>query len=409
MASRVPEGEVGPADGSLPAAALTDLVRDSDRPFGVYVHVPYCATRCGYCDFNTYTAEELGGGGSRADYARTAIDEVRLARRVLAGLQRPVDTVFFGGGTPTLLPPGQLVWILDSIRDQFGLAPDAEITTEANPDSVDPDSLAQLRDGGFTRLSLGMQSVSPHVLSVLERTHTPGRARDAVRWARQAGFDHVNLDLIYGTPGETPDDFARSLDAAVSTGVDHVSAYALVVEEGTRLGRQVARGDRAAPDDDVAAQRYEAADETLSAAGLQWYEISNWARPGGECRHNLGYWTGGNWWGIGPGAHSHVGGVRWWNVSHPSTYAQRLDSGESPAQAREVLTARERSMETVMLETRLRGGIPTAALSDEGVAAAQRAGAEGLVDAESLRRGQVVLTRRGRLLGDRVVASLVSR
>ena len=407
MVAGVLDGEAGPTDGSLPAEALAQAVEAPQRPFGFYVHVPYCATRCGYCDFNTYTATELGPGVSRADYAQTAIAEVRLARRVLTGVERPVDTVFFGGGTPTLLPPADLASILDAIRDEFGLAPDAEITTEANPDSVDRESLVALKRAGFTRLSFGMQSVSPHVLSILERTHTPDRARTAVQWAREVGFEHINLDLIYGAPGETADDFARSLVAAIESGVDHVSAYALVVEDGTRLGRQVARGELAAPDDDVAAQRYEVADDRLSGAGFEWYEISNWARPDGECRHNLGYWNGGSWWGIGPGAHSHVGGVRWWNVKHPTTYAERINAGISPALAREVLTPAARSMETIMLETRLRTGLPIEALSGEGLAAARRANADGLVESGPLSHGRVTLTRRGRLLGDRVIASLV--
>jgi len=407
MATGVLDGEAAPADGSLPHQAIAELVESSPRSFGFYVHVPYCATRCGYCDFNTYTAAELGPGVSRADYAHTAIAEVRLARRVLAAVNRPVDTVFFGGGTPTLLPPKDLLSILIAIRDEFGLAPDAEITTEANPDSVDRESLSALELGGFTRISFGMQSVSPHVLSILERTHTPDRARAAVQWAREAGFEHLNLDLIYGTPGETSDDFARSLEAAIDSGVDHVAAYSLVVEDGTRLGRQVARGEMAAPDDDVAARRYEAADEMLSAAGLEWYEISNWARPGGECRHNLGYWTEGDWWGIGPGAHSHIGGVRWWNVKHPTTYAERINAGISPSLAREVLTPTARSMETIMLKTRLRTGLPIEALSGAGLAAARRAAADGLVESGPLSHGRITLTRRGRLLGDRVVATLV--
>jgi oxygen-independent coproporphyrinogen-3 oxidase len=280
------------------------------------------------------------------------------------------------------------------------------VTTEANPDSVDERSLALLRAGGVTRVSLGMQSAAPHVLAVLDRTHTPGRAVAAAAAARGAGFEHVNLDLIYATPGETAADFAASLDAAVDAGVDHVSAYALIVEEGTRLAARVRRGELPAPDDDVAAARYEQADEALSAHGLSWYEVSNWARPGGECRHNLGYWRGDDWWGIGPGAHSHVGGVRWWNVRHPATYAERLRSGRSPAEGRETLTAEQRHAEDVMLRLRLRTGLPRAVVRDD--AAVRRAVADGLLDAGTAEAGVLVLTRRGRLLADAVVRDLVA-
>lgn len=407
MANAVLDGEVAPVDGRLPDESFAEFVNGPTRQFGFYVHVPYCATRCGYCDFNTYTAEELGPGVSRTDYAQTATSEVRFAGGVLAGVDQPIDTVFFGGGTPTLLPAQHLIGVLDSIRHEFGIAEGAEVTTEANPDSVTPDSLAQLRAGGFTRISFGMQSASPHVLAVLERTHTPDRARDAVQWAKDAGFEHVNVDLIYGTPSETADDFARSLDIAIATGVDHVSAYALVVEDGTRLGRRVARGEMPAPDDDVAAARYEVADRLLTDAGFEWYEVSNWARPGGECRHNLGYWSDGNWWGIGPGAHSHVAGVRWWNVKHPSAYTDRIAAGKSPALAREVLTPQTRAMERIMLGTRLRAGLALDAMGSHGRDAAARAALDGLVDPHALEAGRVVLTGRGRLLGDRVVGDLI--
>ncbi len=336
MPSQPPAGEPAPSDGALPAEALE---RVGARPFAFYVHVPFCSTRCGYCDFNTYTSDELGPGASRSSYADQVVAEVRLARRVLGDRDVPVSSVFVGGGTPTLLPPGDLGRMLAAVRDEFGLTPDAEVTTEANPDSVTSESLAALRADGFTRVSFGMQSTAPHVLAVLERTHTPGRAVAAVAEARAAGFEHVNVDLIYATPGETEADFAASLEAAVGSGADHVSAYALIVEDGTRLAARIRRGELPDVDDDVAADRYLQADAALTAAGFDWYEVSNWARPGGECRHNLAYWRGDDWWGAGPGAHSHVGGVRWWNVRHPAAYAARIAAGESPAQAREVLTA----------------------------------------------------------------------
>ncbi|MEU8195556.1 radical SAM family heme chaperone HemW [Microbispora amethystogenes] len=404
MPSVLPDGDPVPASGALPPGALDGL---GSRPFGLYVHVPFCATRCGYCDFNTYTAAELGPGAAQRDYAATAIEEVRLARRVLGDAAPPVETVFFGGGTPTLLPAADLVRILDAVAEEFGLRPGAEVTTEANPESVDPTYLKELREGGFTRMSFGMQSAGEHVLAVLDRRHTPGRPAEAVREARAAGFEHVNLDLIYGTPGESDDDWRASLEAALAAGPDHVSAYSLIVEDGTRLAARIRRGELPMPEDDVAADRYLIAEEALTAAGLSWYEISNWA-AGDEarCRHNLLYWTGGDWWGVGPGAHSHVGGTRWWNVKHPAAYAARLAEGASPAHAREVLTAEDRAVERVMLELRLASGFPLADLAPEARTACARALGSGLLETEAFKAGRAVLTLRGRLLADAVVRDL---
>ncbi len=405
MPSTPPPGEPAPRDGALPASALEGLGR---RSFGIYVHVPYCATRCGYCDFNTYTAAELGGGASQQTYVDQAVEEVRQARRVLGDVDLPVSTVFVGGGTPTLLAAADLARVLEAVRAEFGVAPGAEVTTEANPDSVGPRSLSELRAAGFTRVSFGMQSAVPHVLATLERTHTPGRAAVAATEARAAGFEHVNLDLIYGTPGETIEDWETSLDAALAAQPDHVSAYALIVEEGTRLAGRVRRGEIDAPDDDDLADKYLLADSRLSSAGLSWYEVSNWAidQPA-RCRHNELYWTGADWWGIGPGAHSHVGGTRWWNVRHPTAYAERIAAGASPAQAREVLDAETRRTERVLLEIRLRGGLSFDLLDDAGRAAAATSVEEGLLDAAAADRGRAVLTRRGRLLADAVVRALV--
>ncbi len=399
MPSALPDGDPAPASGALPVTALEGL---GTRPFGVYVHVPFCRTRCGYCDFNTYTAEELGPGATRTSYAGSAIAELRLAAQVLGADAPPVQTVFVGGGTPTLLPPHDLVAVLATVREVFGLAPGAEVTTEANPDSVDAGSLAALRAGGFTRVSFGMQSAVPHVLAVLDRTHTPGRPQAAVREAYATGFEQVSLDLIYGAPGESAQDWQRSLDVALDACPTHVSAYALVVEQGTRLGRQVARGELPAPDDDVLADRYLQADEALRPLG--WYEVSNWGQP---CRHNVGYWRGGDWWGVGPGAHSHVGGVRWWNVKHPTAYAGRLAAGASPAVGRELLSGSQRRAERVLLELRLRAGLPLEVLHPAGLAAARRACGEGLLEPAAHADGRAVLTLRGRLLADAVVRDLV--
>jgi oxygen-independent coproporphyrinogen-3 oxidase len=404
--SSLPDGEPVPTDGSLPPAALSAVGR---LGFGAYVHVPFCASRCGYCDFNTYTPGELGGSTSMDGYVETLLTEIALAARVLDATAPTLDTVFFGGGTPTLLPPGDLARTLERLDTTFGLATDAEVTTEANPESVDPGRLRALLSAGFNRISLGMQSVAPHVLALLDRRHTPGRAAAAANEAREAGFEHVNLDLIYATPGETAADFEESLASAVGAGVDHVSAYSLIVEPGTRLDARVRRGEVAAPDDDVAADRYLAADAALSAAGLAWYEVSNWAcSPASACRHNLLYWRGGDWWGFGPGAHSHVGGVRWWNVKHPSSYAARLGAGQTPAHAREVLTDDDRRTEDIMLRLRLAEGLPVTALSPAARSSAATEVAAGLLDDAAFAAGRAVLTRAGRLLADAVIVRLLS-
>ncbi len=407
MPSAPPPGEPAPSDGSLPPASLASA---GERGLGFYVHVPFCAVRCGYCDFNTYTAAELGPAGgppgaSRETYAEAAVAEVRQARTVLGDLDRPVDTVFFGGGTPTLLPPDQLVAVLDAIRDEFGLAPGAEITTESNPDSITPSGLERLRAGGFNRISFGMQSSVRKVLAVLDRTHDPDGVPRAVDGARAAGFDQVSLDLIYGTPGESLDDWRTSLERALACGPDHVSAYALIVEQGTALARQVSRGQLPAPDDDDLADKYLLADELLGAAGYSWYELSNWARDeAARCRHNLLYWRGGDWWGVGPGAHSHVAGVRWWNVRHPAAYAGRIAAGASPAEGRELLDEETRRVERILLETRLVEGLPVTLLGADGEAALPELRQRGLTADQP---GRVVLTVEGRLLADAVVRDLV--
>ncbi|MCX0273932.1 radical SAM family heme chaperone HemW [Nocardia zapadnayensis] len=377
-------------------------------PFGIYVHVPFCATRCGYCDFNTYTAGELGTSASTQSWSEALRAELATAAREFAALPTatpPVATVFVGGGTPSLLGGDGLAAVLDAIRAEFDLAPDAEVTTESNPESTSPAFFDKIRAAGFTRVSLGMQSAAPHVLAVLDRTHTPGRAVAAAREARAAGFDHVNLDLIYGTPGERDSDLDAGLDAVLGAGVDHVSAYSLIVEDGTALARRVRRGELPAPDEDVLAARYERIDARLEAAGLTWYEVSNWASGGAaRCRHNLGYWDGGDWLGAGPGAHSHLGGVRWWNVKHPARYADRVAHGGLPAADWEDLTAADRYLERVMLALRLRTGLPLADLDADGNAAARRIAGDGLV---TIVDDRLILTDRGRLLADGVVRDLV--
>ena len=398
-----PPGEVPPLDGALPQESAGAW---GERDFGFYVHVPFCASRCGYCDFNTYTAPELAGstGVDRATFAEHLAGEVGFARRVLGDRDVPVRTVFIGGGTPTLLAPDALGSVLRRIDTEFGLAPGAELTLEANPDSVDPGSLARLREVGFTRISFGMQSAVPHVLAVLDRTHTPGGALRAVADARAVGFDRISLDLIYGTPGESLADWESTISAALSAEVGHISAYALIVEPGTRLAAAVRRGAIEAPDDDLMADMYDLADEAFAAAGLPWYELSNWAVPGQECLHNVAYWRGDDWWGVGPGAHSHVAGTRWWNVKHPAAYVERGRAGQSPAVGREVLDDDTRSVEGILLGVRMADGLRV-----DDLTAGQRNEVDVLVadGLGTVSRGRLILTRPGRLLADAVVRRLV--
>ena len=245
------------------------------------------------------------------------ICELALASRELGA--PTVSSVFVGGGTPTLIGSHALTQILSGVKEYFPLSDGVEITTEANPDSVDARMLAELREGGFNRISFGMQSVAPGVLATLQRTHTAGASEEAAKLARQAGFDHVNLDLIYGTPGETDSDVRDSVNACINAGVDHVSAYSLIVEPGTPMSRAVKSGVLPPPDEDACADRSNIIDVMLQGADFNWYEVSNWAKPGGECEHNQAYWTNANWWGIGPGAHSHLDGRRWVNHKHPAT------------------------------------------------------------------------------------------
>ncbi|WP_430868886.1 radical SAM family heme chaperone HemW [Demequina aurantiaca] len=386
------------------------------RDFGVYIHVPFCSVRCGYCDFNTYAPGEVEGA-TREGYVEAALGEMKLAREAMTGDARAASTVFFGGGTPTMLDPKALIALLNGVRQHWGLAENAEISTEANPDSVTAASLSALAAAGFTRVSFGMQSAVPSVLATLERTHNPDNVERAVVYARQAGLA-VSLDLIYGTPGETLEDWNASLDAAISLGPDHVSAYALVIEPGTKMGAQLRRGEVEPVDLDTQADMYEAAEARLSEAGFAWYEVSNWARePSQACRHNMAYWRSQDWWGIGPGAHSYLGprvgsdgttlgAERWWNVKHPRAYAARIGSGESPAQEREPLTSEDLALETVMLRIRLAEGIPRDLVAPDKTAQIAALIGDGIVDGRAAMVGRLVLTLRGRLLADAAVRAL---
>ena len=406
MPAPLPLGDPAPLDGTLPASVVDGA---DQRNLGLYLHVPFCRVRCGYCDFNTYTSDELRGA-KRSDFADEAITEMRLAAHVMAeaGLpQRPLSTVFFGGGTPTLLPASDLARMLEAARELFGFAPGAEITTEANPDSVDAAYIGSLAAAGFTRMSVGMQSAVPSVLATLERTHNPERVPQVVEWARDAGLD-VSLDLIYGTPGETLAQWRESVEQVIALRPTHVSAYSLIVEDGTKMARQIRRGEVTQPDEDLQADMYELADSLFAAAGYEWYEVSNWSIGADRrSRHNLAYWQGQDWWGVGPGAHSHVGGTRWWNVKHPAAYAERLHAGHSPAAGREVLDADTRESERVLLQVRIRDGLPITDVPADARAHIAELIADGLIEGAAAIAGRIQLTLRGRLLADRVVRTLL--
>jgi len=386
------------------------------RRLSFYVHIPYCVKRCGYCDFNTYTPTDLLSQNSTHNdsagvqtvangYIDLVIQEIELARRTVG--KASVPTIFFGGGTPTLLPARDLVRIVDAISGRFSLERRCEITVEANPDSVTKESLATLRAGGINRISFGMQSAVPHVLKVLDRTHRSENLVSATQWAKEVGFDHISVDLIYGTPGESLNDWKVSIDAALALPIDHISAYALIVEQGTKLARQVNSGEITMPDDDETAEKYRMADDSFSQAGFTWYELSNWARPGGECRHNIAYWQNSEWWGLGPGAHSHIENSRWWNVKHPNSYRAKITANETPIQEREELSLDNQRTENLMLAIRMKAGIALKNLSEEQCVAAEKYVGSKHLDLEKWERGALVLTQSGRLIADRIVRELL--
>ncbi len=376
--------------------------------FSFYVHIPYCVRRCGYCDFNTYTPNELLEGATLAtvsnDYIDAVLREIEIAKTETSG---EVSTIFFGGGTPSLLPATDLGRVISAIGQRWGLSQECEITLEANPDSVDAPKLCALREVGFNRISFGMQSAVPHVLRTLDRTHDPENVARVVGEARQAGFESLSLDLIYGSPGESLNDWHTSVESALSLEVDHLSAYALIVESGTKLAAQIKRGELAMPDDDLMADMYLLVDELCESAGLTWYELSNWSKPGFESRHNTAYWKNDNWWGLGPGAHSHIDGVRSWNVKHPTAYKTALFAGKSPIQESEILTPQQKSDEKIMLSIRMREGISFSELTSEQLKRISEYPRSGHLNLPRWRDGHVQLTPEGRLIADRIVRELV--
>ena len=419
MAPAQPVGAPAPRDGRIPASCAHGC---QNRDFSLYVHIPFCSVRCGYCDFNTYATEDFGGGIGLGTYADDAIAEIFFAARTLEAsgvVKRPLHTVFFGGGTPTKLPAYDLVRILKTAIDIFGIEDGAEVTTEANPDSVTYEDLQTLKDGGFTRVSFGMQSVVPEVLKVLDRTHTPENVPKVVAWARDIGLQ-VSIDLIYGSPSETLEQWEQSVQAAISYQPDHISTYSLIVEDGTKLAAQIRRGEYTMPDDDLMADMYLRAEDLLMQAGYRWYEVSNYSRSEHtRSDHNMAYWRNQDWWGIGPGAHSHINGTRWWNIKHPVPYAHRVRAGESPAAAREVLDSGTRSFEAIMLLIRVREGLPMSELLAVHPAAdlgdsLQWLLAQGLIEPDIFTNtgapnpdASVKLTLQGRLLGDAVTRELL--
>ena len=410
MAGPLPIGDPAPADGAIPNQTL---VGAEDRTFHAYLHIPFCKVRCGYCDFNTYTASELDGA-KQSDYADVLINEIEFSAKVIAaaGLpRRKLSTVFFGGGTPTLLPAEDLIRIFETLKNTFDLAPAAEITTEANPDTVDAEYFKKLKAAGFNRVSIGMQSAVPSVLATLERSHKPENVALAIACAKAAGLN-TSLDLIYGAPGETLEQWQTSLQEAISLNPDHISAYALIVEDGTKLARQIKSGELDEPDEDLQADKYELADKLLAENSFDWYEVSNWSKgKQNSSAHNISYWQSQDWWGYGPGAHSHFGGVRWWNVKHPTAYAGKLQKAESPAAGRETLSERVRLEERVLLEIRVSQGMAISILKQVSNNAQKLISefiADGLIDPKSAIGGYLKLTLKGRLLADSLVRQLLA-
>jgi len=375
-----------------------------------YIHIPYCIKRCGYCDFNTYTPAELQITSELKDISNSYIDllisEIKSAR-IEVGESAVIPSIFFGGGTPSLMEASDIGRVISTIKDQFNLAKDAEITLETNPDTVTKEKLAQFLAAGVNRLSFGMQSAVPHVLATLDRTHNPDNLPQVTKWAKEVGFKEISVDLIYGTPGESKEDWQRSIDAALSLPITHISAYALIVEEGTKLAAQIKRGEVANVDDDLSADKYIMADQAFTSAGFNWYELSNWAKPNSQSRHNIFYWLGKNWWGAGPGAHSHLNGKRFWNVKHPNLYKERIIKGESAVAEFENLESIQIESERLMLSIRLPSGVEKSTLNDKQILDLAGYVESGHLDQANWNLGRATLTLDGRLIADRILREIL--
>ena len=375
-----------------------------------YIHIPYCIKRCGYCDFNTYTPAELQITSELKDISNSYIDllisEIKSAR-IEVGESAVIPSIFFGGGTPSLMEASDIGRVISTIKDQFNLDKDAEITLETNPDTVTKEKLAQFLAAGVNRLSFGMQSAVPHVLATLDRTHNPDNLPQVTKWAKEVGFKEISVDLIYGTPGESKEDWQRSIDAALSLPITHISAYALIVEEGTKLAAQIKRGEVANVDDDLSADKYIMADQAFTSAGFNWYELSNWAKPNSQSRHNIFYWLGKNWWGAGPGAHSHLNGRRFWNVKHPNLYKERIIKGESAVAEFENLESIQIESERLMLSIRLPSGVEKSTLNDKQILDLAGYVESGHLDQANWNLGRATLTLDGRLIADRILREIL--
>lgn len=375
-----------------------------------YIHIPYCVKRCGYCDFNTYTPAELQLTEGLTQISNSYIDllvkEIEFARNQV-GESAIVPSIFFGGGTPSLMEASDIKRVITAISKQFKLAPIAEVTLETNPDTVTKEKLKQFYDAGVNRISFGMQSSVSHVLKTLDRTHNPENLSQVTKWASEVGFKEISVDLIYGTPGESKQDWQQSIDSALALPISHISAYALIVEEGTKLAAQIKRGEIAKPDDDLTAEKYIMADKAFTTAGFHWYELSNWAKPNSQSKHNLAYWLGHNWWGAGPGAHSHINGKRFWNVKHPNLYKQKIQANETVILDSEVLKGSQIESERLMLSIRLPQGLEKNTLNNQQILELTDYVNSGHLDQENWNLGRATLTLDGRLIADRIVREIL--
>ena len=375
-----------------------------------YIHIPYCVKRCGYCDFNTYTPAELQITEGLAQISNSYIDllvkEIEFARNQV-GESAIVPSIFFGGGTPSLMEASDIKRVITAISEQFKLDSIAEVTLETNPDTVTKEKLKQFYDAGINRISFGMQSSVLHVLKTLDRTHNPENLPQVTKWASEVGFKEISVDLIYGTPGESKQDWQQSIDSALALPISHISAYALIVEEGTKLAAQIKRGEIAKPDDDLTAEKYIMADKAFTAAGFNWYELSNWAKPNSQSKHNLAYWLGHNWWGAGPGAHSHINGKRFWNVKHPNLYKQKIQANETVVLESELLERSQIESERLMLSIRLPQGLEKNTLNNQQILELTDYVNSGHLDQENWNLGRATLTLDGRLIADRIVREIL--